>query len=101
MLETVEQSDLTGELTTEVIKKRAVAGAVLLSARTAFVQVLNFFFSNGLLAAFLIPAQFGVFFLVSAAVNFFAYFSDIGFAAALIQKRDKLTENDLRTVFTV
>ena len=101
MDESVEQIDPTQELTTESVKKRAASGAVLLTIRTIFIQVLNFFFSNGLLAAFLIPAQYGVFFLVSAVINFLAYFSDIGFAAALIQKKDKLTGEDLRTVFTV
>lgn len=100
MDESVEQIDPTEELTTEVIKKRAASGAVLLTIRTIFVQVLNFFFSYGLLPALLLPDQFGVFFLVSAVISFLAYFSDIGFAAALIQKKDKLTEDDLSTVFT-
>lgn len=99
MDESVEQVDPTEELTTEVVKRRAVSGAAILTGRTIFMQAISFF-ANALLTVFLEPAQYGVFFLVSAVINFLAYFSDIGFAAALIQKKEKLTENDLRTIFT-
>jgi len=34
-------------------------------------------------------------------VNFLVYFADIGLAASLIQKKEKVTEDDLRTTFTV
>lgn len=100
MDESVEQLDPTEQLTTAVVKKRAVSGAALLTVRTFFIQILSFFFSNGLLPALLLPAQFGVYFLVSAVVNFLAYFGDIGFAAALIQKKEELTKEDLKTIFT-
>jgi len=45
--------------------------------------------------------QYGIFFIVSAVVNFLIYFSDIGLAAALIQKKDQLTKADLVTTFTI
>lgn len=99
MEESVEQIDPTEELTTEVVKKRAASGAAILTVRTIFLQVTSFF-ANVALTVFLEPAQYGVFFLVSAVINFLAYFSDIGFAAALIQKKEKLTKEDLRTIFT-
>lgn len=99
MDESVEQIDPTDELTTEVVKKRAVSGAAILTARTIFIQGIAFA-ASVLLAVFLEPAQYGVFFLVSAVINLFAYFSDIGFAAALIQKKEQLTKEDLRTIFT-
>lgn len=99
MDESVEQIDPTAELTTEVIKKRAAKGAALLTIRTIFIQAISFF-ANALLTFFLEPAQYGVFFLVSAVVNLLAYFSDIGFAAALIQKKEKLTNQELKTIFT-
>lgn len=99
MDESVEQIDPTEELTTEVVAKRATSGAAILTLRTIFIQVISFF-ANALLTIFLEPSQYGVFFLVSAVINFLAYFSDIGFAAALIQKKEGLTKEDLRTVFT-
>jgi O-antigen/teichoic acid export membrane protein len=42
-----------------------------------------------------------VFYLVSAFIAFLSYFSDIGLAAALIQKKDELTKDDLVTTFTI
>lgn len=100
MAESVEQLDPTDDLTAEAVKKKTVKGAVILTGRNVLVQLISFF-STALLTIFLLPSEFGVFFLVSSVINFLAYFSDIGFAAALIQKKEKLDERDLRTVFTV
>lgn len=98
-VESVEQLDPTEELTIEAVKTRVVKGAAILTARTFLMQVISFS-ANVFLTVFLEPAQYGVFFLVSAVINFLTYFSDIGFAAALIQKKEKLTEVELRTIFT-
>lgn len=99
MDESVEQIDPTSKLSIEIVKQRAVSGAAILTLRTFLMQAIAFF-ATALLTIFLEPAQYGVFFLVSAVINFLAYFGDIGFAAALIQKRDKLTQDDLKTIFT-
>lgn len=99
MAESVEQLDPTEQLSPEVVKKRAVKGAAILTLRNVLIQSISFF-STALLTVFLLPSEFGVFFLVSAVVNFLSYFGDIGFAAALIQKKDKLTDDDLKTVFS-
>src|SRR5207248_1159277 len=42
-----------------------------------------------------------VFIIVSSVINFLQYFSDIGLAAALVQKKDELTDEELKTTFTV
>ncbi|OGE28108.1 hypothetical protein A2867_00975 [Candidatus Daviesbacteria bacterium RIFCSPHIGHO2_01_FULL_40_11] len=99
MQESVEQIDPTQELTTDSIKVRAVKGAAILTGRMILMQGVSFF-SMALLTVFLAPAEFGIYFVVSAIKNFLAYFSDIGFAAALIQKKEKLTDIELKTVFT-
>src|SRR3972149_7884868 len=99
MDESVEQIDPTEELTTDKIKKRAVKGAAILTGRMILIQPINFF-SMALLTAFLAPAEFGIYFVVSAVKNFLAYFSDIGFAPALIQKRERLIGIELKTIFT-
>lgn len=100
MIESVETIDPTAEeFTADVVKKRVTKGAAILTIRTIFIQAVSFF-ASVLLTVFLEPAQYGIFFLVAAVINLLAYFSDIGFAAALIQKKDKLTEQDLRTIFT-
>lgn len=95
-----EHLDPTAELTLEAVKKRAVSGVVTLTGRTFFLQLIALV-ATFLLTVFLNPQQYGVFFLVSAVVNFFAYFSDVGLAAALIQKREVVSKDDLRTTFTV
>jgi len=84
----------------EPIKKRSVVGVIALTSRTLILQLINFF-SMFLLTIFLAPEVFGVFFVVSAIVNFLNYFSDIGLAAALIQKKEEITEDDLKTTFTI
>ncbi len=99
MDESVEQLDPTVEINTQDIKKRAAKGAAILTFRTILIQIISFF-ANALLTVFLLPAEYGVFFLISAVVNFLAYFSDIGFAAALIQKKESLTDRELKTIFT-
>lgn len=97
---TLENLDPTTELTIEVIKKRAVKGIVALTGRTLFLQAINFlafiFFS-----LFLKAEEYGTFIVVSAAINFLAYFSDIGLAAALIQKKESPERRDLTTTFTI
>lgn len=99
MDESVEQVDPTSELSTETIKQRVVKGAAILTGRNIIIQAVSFF-SVALLTVFLEPAEYGVFFVVSAVISFLAYFGDIGFAASLIQKKEKLQDVELRTVFT-
>lgn len=84
---------------TDLIKKKTIGGAAILTLRNFFMQGVAFL-ATALLTLFLEPSEYGVFFLVSAVVNFLAYFSDIGFAAALIQKKEKLTDQELKTVFS-
>jgi O-antigen/teichoic acid export membrane protein len=83
-----------------LIKKRSLSGVASLVSRSFLVQAIalgaNFF-----LTVFLDPATFGIFFLVSAFIGFFSYFSDIGLAAALIQKKEPLEDEDLKTTFLI
>lgn len=99
MDESVEQIDPTEELSTETIKKKAVKGAAVLTGRMILMRPVDFI-SMALLTAFLGPVEFGIYFVVLAIKNFLSYFSDIGFAAALIQKKDQLTDIELKTIFT-
>lgn len=95
-----EHLDPTSELTLETVKHRAVSGVLALTGRTFILQAVALV-ATFLLTVFLDPTQYGIFFLVSAVINFFAYFSDVGLAAALIQKKERLSQEELRTTFTV
>jgi O-antigen/teichoic acid export membrane protein len=95
-----EHLDPTSEISLETVKARAVRGVVVLTGRTFFLSLIALV-ATGFLTVFLEPSEFGVFWIVSAVVNFLAYFSDIGLAAALIQKKGSPSQEDLRTTFTV
>jgi len=84
----------------EEVKARAVRGVVAIMGRGFFIQFVAQI-SQFFLLAFLSVEQMGVFWIVSAAVGFLVFFSDIGLAAALIQKKERPTKEDLRTTFTV
>lgn len=98
-MESVEQIDPTESPSAEMVKKKVIKGVGILTARTFLIQAIAFF-ASALLTVFLEPSEYGVFFLVSALINFIAYFGDIGFAASLIQKKEQLTKLELRTIFT-
>jgi len=88
------------EIDIALVTKRSIKGIFALTSRTFVVQLVSFA-SNLLLTIFLSPAVFGVYFVVSAAIAFLSYFSDIGLAAALIQKKEEITQEELRTTFTI
>jgi O-antigen/teichoic acid export membrane protein len=79
---------------------RSATGLLVLISRTAFVQIIalaGFFF----LSVFLDRADIGIFFAVSEIVALLGFFSDIGLAAALIQKDKEPELEDIRTTFTI
>ena len=88
----------TAEISLETVKKRAVVGVGVLSGRTLISNVISVV-AQGFLWLFIEPAEFGVFLLVSATVNFLSYFADIGLGAALIQKKEEPQKEDYDTVF--
>lgn len=99
MDESVEQLDPTTELTTEVIKTRVISGVAVLTGMMFFSQAVSFF-AGVLLAIFLTPTEFGVYYLMLSVQSVLTLFGDVGFAPALIQKKERLTDVELRTVFT-
>ena len=95
-----DHMDPTTEISLETVKARSVRGVVVLTGRTFLLQVIALI-AQLFLFAYLGKYEFGVFAIVSAIINFLVYFSDIGLAAALIQKKDKPTDTDLKTTFFV
>lgn len=88
------------DLDIAAVTRRSIHGVFALVTRTFFIQIISFIV-NLLLTIFLSPAVFGIYFVVSAVIAFLQYFSDIGLAAALIQKKEAITRDDLRTTFTI
>lgn len=83
-----------------LVKHRSITGVIALISRSFFIQLLAFA-ATFILSVYLTPSIYGTFFLVSAVISFLTYFSDIGLAAALIQKKQSPTEADLATTFTI
>lgn len=96
----IELDPGTPEIDLSTVSKRSVSGILSLTSRTFLVQITTFIATLAL-TVFLSPEIYGIFFLVSSVVNFLTYFSDIGLAAALIQKKSKIIKDDLSTTFTV
>ena len=83
-----------------IIARKSVKSIFALTSRTFLVQILGIV-ASFILTVYLSPSDFGVFFIVSSLVIFLNYFSDIGLAASLIQKKEEPTVNELRTTFTI
>jgi len=88
------------EIDLHSVKQRAIKGVVVLSGRMFILQTVSFF-GFFLLTVFLGKAEIGLFFAISELVAILGYFSDIGLAAALIQKREKPSLKDIRSTFTI
>lgn len=84
----------------EVYKKRAVKNIFYLIGRSGVLQMINFVGAFAL-TILLEPKIFGIFAVISALINFLNYFSDIGFAASLVQKKEEIEEEELKSIFTV
>jgi O-antigen/teichoic acid export membrane protein len=95
-----EHLEPTSEISLETVKERSVRGVVILTGRTFLLQIIALV-AQLFLFAYLGKYEFGVFAIVSAIINFLVYFSDIGLAAALIQKKNKPTDTDLKTTFFI
>jgi len=87
------------EFDLDIIARKSIKGVFALVSRTFLIQVLGIV-ASFILTVFLDPASYGVFFVVSAIIIFLNYFQDIGLAAALIQKKDPITREELTTTFT-
>lgn len=83
-----------------LIKGKIVGGVVALTTRTFVLQLISFS-ATFILTILLTPSVFGVYFLVTAVISFLTYFSDVGLAAALIQKKSEPTREELVTSFTL
>ena len=82
------------------LKGKTIRSVVALVGRTVFLQATSlvaFFF----LGIFLSPSAIGIFIAVSALLRIFSLFTDVGLGAALIQKKEELDEDDLKTTFTI
>ncbi len=89
------------ELALTNLKKKAFKGIFTLSFQRLLLKVIS---AVGIifLARLLTQSTFGTFGIISFVVfTFLSFFSDVGFGAALIQKKGSLTKADIQTTFTI
>lgn len=83
------------------IKKRIKSSFVSLTAQQFALRAIAFVTINIILARLLPVETLGIFNIATAVVTFFAFFSDVGLAASLIQKKEKVESGDIKTAFTI
>ena len=101
----VDTTDEVEELLTDAeeianIKHRSVMGALSYFLRTAVLQIIGLV-SALILSAFFSPEDFGIYGFVIQIIGLLIFFSDIGLAAALVQKKDEPNKSEYRVVFTL
>lgn len=82
------------------IKRKIIGGIFALTTRTLLLQIISFC-ATVILTILLSPSVFGIYYVVSAVISFLSYFSDIGLAAALVQKKEEPKPEELATAFTI
>lgn len=80
------------------IKRKSFISAISLFFQSGYSAVLGFV-ANLILTILLPPSVFGIYITVLSIIAFLNYFSDVGLAASLIQKKD-ITDADIKTTFT-
>jgi O-antigen/teichoic acid export membrane protein len=81
------------------IKKKSIVSAASLFFQSGYASVLGLV-ANLALTILLSPAIFGIYITVLSMISFLNYFSDIGLAASLIQRKE-ITDEDVSTTFSV
>ncbi len=99
-LKSSQQVSPLSDSAVEHIKQKSISGALSYFMRSIFLQGLGFV-SAIILSALLEPEDFGVYGFVIQIIGLLTFVSDIGLAAALIQKRENPSLSEYRTAFTV
>lgn len=88
------------DLDIAAILHKSVRNVVTLVTRTFFINIVSLI-TNLTLTVFLTPSIFGTYAIVLSIITVFTYFSDIGLASALIQKKEIPEHKDFVTTFTI
>ncbi len=81
------------------LKKNTVISALSLFFQSGYSAFLGLA-ANLVLTILLSPAVFGIYITILSIISLLNYFSDIGLAASLVQKKE-ISDDDVKTTFTV
>lgn len=83
----------------KALKRKSIISTASLFFQSGYSAILGFA-ANIILTIYLSPEVFGIYITVLSIIILLNYFSDIGLAASLIQRKE-ITDDDLKTAFTV
>lgn len=84
---------------TDKLKKKTIISALSLFFQSGYSAFLGLI-ANLILTILLTPAIFGIYFTLLSVIALLNYFSDVGLAASLIQKKE-INDDDVKTTFTI
>ncbi len=82
------------------LKRKTLLGVLSYFLRSTLLQIIGFV-SAVWVSLYFSPEQFGIYGLVQQIIGILIFVSDIGFAAALVQKKDEPTDLDYSTAFWI
>lgn len=90
---------MTTQTNIHEVKRKTISGVTSYFIRTAILQSVGLA-AAAVLSAFLSPEDFGIYGFVTQVIGLMIFFSDVGLAAALIQKKAEPSLTELRTAFS-
>lgn len=84
----------------EGLGRKSAKGVAALASRTLVLNLISFAASLVIFTK-LSPADVGVYTIVIAIQRVISFFTDFGFGAALVQKKEEVTKEDVVTTFTL
>lgn len=88
------------EVNIKTISRRSAHGIIALVSRQFFLNILSYI-ATIVVFTFLSPREVGMYIAVVAIQRIISFFTDFGFGAALIQKKEAIKQEDIKTVFTI
>ncbi|HRN70181.1 MAG TPA: oligosaccharide flippase family protein, partial [Candidatus Woesebacteria bacterium] len=88
------------EVEVRSLAKRSIHGVLILISRQFLLNIISFG-AFIFVTAVLSPQEIGIFTAIIAIQRIISFFTDFGFGAALIQKKESLTNQDIATTFTL
>lgn len=92
---------MSEQISIEEIKVRVKKAFISLTLRLVILKLIRSMTSYLILPRLLPVETNGIFNIAAAIITFFAFFSDVGLAASLIQKKEKVSPEEVKTTFTI
>lgn len=88
------------ELDISILKRKSVHGILALVSRTFFLNIISLL-SFLVISTQLLARDLGIYTAVIAIQRVISFFTDFGLGAALVQKKEEITKDDIKTAFTL